>query len=320
MLYAARSLAVLAQDPAVLRHYNAFRQRIVHDQLAHGQRGDLAAARVFDAVDVGEDRRLHLRLFEGKIALLHAAVDQFQAFAVAKRLCPDDRAVLKRHVFAVPGQILALDHTVLYHNVFRVPERILGVEAAVREYGIRNVLEGVLSFQRHMVKDEMVRAHHEIFALGRAVFHFDPANRPAEFRGNNIAVRDPHVRALPKRLDPVHFGVPDRHIFRIPQGRAAIFGHLAVRDRKIMVVPERVAEIKKAVAGLNIAAFLKSALAVRRTVKAAVPNRQSAHPVQRPFLIKASVLNHLHDLFFLYSPEIHEKGQPGAARLLQEAS
>lgn len=85
---------------------------VVPDDFAHGRGLDAARLGVLDAVDGGGDGGLHLALFKGKVGVLHAAVHQLQALAVAQGLGAPDDAVLKGEVLAVPPQILPFHHAV----------------------------------------------------------------------------------------------------------------------------------------------------------------------------------------------------------------
>ena len=136
----------------------------------------------------------------------------------------------------------------------------------------------------------MIGAHHKVLALRRCIFHLNPADRPAELRGNDVAALDNRLRALPQRLDPVHLRIDDLHMVRIPERRAAQLRHLRIRNPKAMVMPERVPQIKKTVIHTDIAAFLERALPVRRPVEPAVLHLDIPAAVQRTLHVKCLIL------------------------------
>ena len=153
------------------------------------------------------------------------------------------------------------------------------------------------------------RAQHEILALRAAVLHRKIADGPAKFRGDNITARHLHIRTFPQGLDAVKPGIFDGDVFGIPQGGPAEFGHLRIPDDKAVIMPERIAQVKKAAGYLHIPALLKSALPVRRAVKRAVLCRNIPAAVQGTFLIKRLILNRSHNsnLLFVLSIPLHRK-------------
>ena len=70
--------------------------------------------------------------------------------------------------------------------------------------------------------------HHEVLALGGAVLYGHAVGVPSKLRGNDIAVPQHRIAALPQGLDAVELGVLDGDMVRVPQGRPALICQLAV--------------------------------------------------------------------------------------------
>ena len=173
----------------------------IHDDFTNFGNLNMPGHGILDADDWGGERGLHVGTLKGKIGIHHFAVYELQIFAIAKRLSPDDPAIFKGDVFTVPRKILTFHDTVPHRDIFCVPERILGVEYTVFKHGIRDVLEGVFAFHTNVAESQVIGAKHKVFALNRAVLHVDPAHRPAELRGNDVAATQFGISALPQRLD-----------------------------------------------------------------------------------------------------------------------
>ena len=132
------------------------------------------------------------------------------------KMCIRDR--VKGHVLAVPGQVLPLHGAIAHHHVFRVPEGVLGIEGTVLKQGVLNVLEGVLSMKCNIAEVQFSSPHHEVLALGGAVLYGPAVGVPSKLRGNDIAVPQHRIAALPQGLDAVELGVLDGDMVRVPQG------------------------------------------------------------------------------------------------------
>ena len=94
---------------------------------------------------------------------------------------------------------------------------------------IFNVLEGIFSLHAHIRKMQIGRTHHEILALGVTVLHLDPPNRPAKFRGNDVAAPHPDVAAFPQCFDAVELGILNDDMAGIPP---VSYTHLDVYKRQ----------------------------------------------------------------------------------------
>ena len=61
-----------------------------------------------------------------------------------------------------------------------------------------------------------------------------------------------------------------------------------------MIMPERIAQIPKTVFHLNIAALLKSAFSICRSIKGTVLYKYILASIKRPLLIKGLIFNPFH--------------------------
>ena len=65
-------------------------------------------------------------------------------------------------------------------------------------------------------------------------------------------------------------GILNIDMVGIPQRCPAKFRHIRIPDGKAMVMPERIAQVKKAVFHLHVFTFFESALSIGRAVKGTV--------------------------------------------------
>ena len=89
----------------------------------------------------------------------------------------------------------------------------------------------------------------------------------------------------------MHFYVFDTYVFAVPKRGSAKLGHLAVLDCKIMVVPKRITQIKKAILALDISALFERALAVGRAVDGHVFNFDVTRAVKCTFLVEGFIFH-----------------------------
>lgn len=222
--------------------------------------------------------------------------------AVAERLRAGDAAVFERQTVRVPGEIFTAHVAVADGHVAAVPERVLGVERAVFENGVLYILKRILAAEAQAAHIEILGAQEKVLALRRAVAQYGAVRRPAELGRYYVAPFQPGVAALAQRLYAVHFRVLYRNVFRIPQRGAAVFSHVRAAHGDVAVVPERVAQIEKAVLGDDVRALLERAFAVGRAVEPAPPHRHAAAAVQRPLGVKSFVFDYFHSQYFPSHP------------------
>jgi hypothetical protein len=82
----------------------------------------------------------------------------------------------------------------------------------------------------------------------------------------------------------------------VPERRPAKLSHFTVSDDKILVMPERIAQIEICIADRDVSALLEGALAIRRSVKSAVHNLDGILTVKCSFLIELHVFISFHIL------------------------
>ena len=175
-----------------------------------------------------------------------------------------------------------------------MPECVFRIEFTVREYRIFDVLERVFALELHVIEFKVYRTHESIFTLNGGILHNDPVYGPAEFGRYNVAAAYPGIRALPQCLDPVHLRARDLNVVRIPYRGTAERGHLTAFDPETVIVPKRISEIEIAISRGYPAALFERALAVGRTVKAAVYRLYIITPVQGTLFIKCLIFDRLH--------------------------
>ena len=268
--------------------------RVVPDDFPNGGDGDVSGVGVFDADDRGCDGGLHVGALKAQVGVYHLAVNEPQIFAVAQGLGADDPAVVQGKAVGIPGQVLSLYGAVAHGDILPMPESVLGVKDTVFKEGVLYVLKGILPRKADIAEDNILRTHHEILADGGGILHADTPCGPAELRGNNVAVFYGHIGALPQSLDAVHFCSRDGDVPRVPQGGPAIGGHFSVFDDKVIVMPEGVAQVIKAVLRPYVGALLKGAFPVRGAVESAVPHGKIVASVKGPLLVKGLIFNDFH--------------------------
>ena len=254
----------------------------------------MSRQRILDAEHRGGNLGFHLRFFKAEVGVHHFAVDEFQVFAVAERLGADDLAVFQRQTIGVPGQILSLYHAVAHRNIFAVPESILRVKTAIGKGGVFNILERIFSLEIHMVELDVAGPEQKILTFGGAILHPDAIGSPAEFRRINIAAGQRNIPALPHGFDAVEFRVGDLDVMGIPEGGPAKGRQFTVVNGQLLIVPERIPQIHKAVFHPDIMAFLQGAFTVGWTVKTAVAHQHTAAAIQCTFFIIGLVFQNGH--------------------------
>ena len=84
------------------------------------------------------------------------------------------------------------------------------------------------------------------------------------------------------------------YVARVPEGCSAKRGHLTVKERYLIIVPEGIAKVEKALLCYDITAFLKCALAVCLTVKFTFSDGHSIAFIQCALLVEALIFDHFH--------------------------
>ena len=137
-------------------------------------------------------------------------------------------------------------------------------------------------------------SHEKIFALGGAVFEGYVVGEPAEFVGDDVAVFEADVPAFAKGFDAVELRVADADVLVVPEGSAAVFCELAVRQRQTAIMPKAVTKIKKRLLHTHVLTFLEGALAVSRAVEGAVLDECIVNAVEFAFFIESLILDDGH--------------------------
>ena len=157
--------------------------------------------------------------------------------------------------------------------------------------GIGKIREGRVPLHLYILEMQAGGAHHEIFALRRAMFHPHPVRGPAEFRRDDVAAGERRVRAFTQRFNAVQLRMFDGNAVRVPERRAAERRELGIPHREAVVVPKRIPQVEVAALHRHVAAFLQRAFAVGRAVERAVLHGDPVAAVERAFFIKGFVLN-----------------------------